>query len=104
MTTLPAGLIPGIGFQSDASDLVRPRHDRGWWRREPLPIHAGTRSAGYGVRLEFVCFRAGRAHDRFEALGIPLHVLGARMPVTIDWYRRARHLRRPRRSLLRRLL
>jgi glycosyltransferase involved in cell wall biosynthesis len=49
---------------------------------------------GQGLDLELVCFRRGAAHERFEALGIPVHIVRARMPVTIDWYRRARGLRR----------
>ncbi len=49
---------------------------------------------GHGLDLELVCFTPGAAHERFEALGIPLHIVRRRMPVTIDWYRRARALRR----------
>jgi glycosyltransferase involved in cell wall biosynthesis len=49
---------------------------------------------GQGLELELVCFSPGAAHERFEALGIPVHVVTARMPVAIDWYRRARGLRR----------
>lgn len=49
---------------------------------------------GRGVRVNLVCFRRGEAHQRFEELGIPIHVVDARLPLTLDWYRRAHRLRR----------
>jgi glycosyltransferase involved in cell wall biosynthesis len=46
------------------------------------------------MRLELAYFGAGRAHDRFAALGIPLHALPRRGRLAIDFPRRVSALRR----------
>lgn len=46
------------------------------------------------VGVELAYFRRGPHHDRFEAIGIPLHELGAHGPLTVDWPRRVRVLKR----------
>src|SRR3989440_1711341 len=48
---------------------------------------------GRGLELELVYFRRGRQHERFEALGIPLHEVPARARLALDLHRRARYLR-----------
>ena len=42
---------------------------------------------------ELVYFRPGRAHERFAALGIPMHQITPRGPLALDFPRRARALR-----------
>jgi glycosyltransferase involved in cell wall biosynthesis len=46
-----------------------------------------------GMRLEVVYFGAGRAHERFGALGIPLRALPRRGRLAFDFPRRVRALR-----------
>jgi glycosyltransferase involved in cell wall biosynthesis len=48
----------------------------------------------HGVHTELAYFRRGPQHEGFQALGIPLHHLPAKGPVTLDWYRRALQMRR----------
>jgi glycosyltransferase involved in cell wall biosynthesis len=45
------------------------------------------------LRLELVCFGAGRAHERFAALGIPLRQVPRRGRLALDFPRRVRALR-----------
>jgi glycosyltransferase involved in cell wall biosynthesis len=49
---------------------------------------------GRGVGVELAYFRRGPHHERFEEIGIPLHELGARAPLTVDWPRRVVALKR----------
>ena len=47
-----------------------------------------------GVDVELAYFRRGPHHARFEAIGIPLHDLGARARLSVDWPRRVLVLKR----------
>jgi glycosyltransferase involved in cell wall biosynthesis len=69
---------------------VVPSTDDAGAENQARYLLAALRDAGVDLRLAF--FRPGRAHDRFEQLGIPLHELGARGPLLIDARRRARRL------------
>src|SRR5439155_25866789 len=45
------------------------------------------------LALEVVCFETGRSHEKFLALDIPVHVIGRRRRLSIDFPRRVRALR-----------
>lgn len=49
---------------------------------------------GRGIGVELAYFRRGPHHERFQALGIPLHDLGARASLSVDWPRRVLALKR----------
>lgn len=69
---------------------VLPSTDDAGAENQARYLLAGLSEAGVDLRLAF--FRPGRAHDRFEQLGIPLHELGVRGPLLLDGRRRARRL------------
>jgi glycosyltransferase involved in cell wall biosynthesis len=46
------------------------------------------------LALELVCFEGGRSHQKFLELDIPVHVIGRRRRLSIDFPRRVRALRR----------
>src|SRR2546423_8786279 len=71
---LPA--TEAAGAENQALSLLRQLHDRA------------------ELDLELVCFRRGRNHERFEEIGIPVHVLESRARLSIDLPRRVRALRR----------
>ena len=45
------------------------------------------------LALEVVCFESGRSHQKFLALDIPVHVIGRRRRLSMDFRRRVRALR-----------
>ncbi len=47
-----------------------------------------------GLPVELAYFRRGNQHERFEDLGIPTHQVAPRLPVSLDWWRRAEIMRR----------
>lgn len=44
-------------------------------------------------RPEVVYFRAGKLHDQYEALGLPVRRVAQRGRLSVDWYRRGRAVR-----------
>jgi glycosyltransferase involved in cell wall biosynthesis len=80
-------------------------------RGRPLCVHllpetaaAGAENQAYvllrelcergDVDLELVCFAEGSRHRDFQALGFPIHVIGRRRRLSLDFPRRVRALRR----------